>query len=98
MDYHPSKHVTPNPQSSKPTKYDRTRRRACSSCKMRQYFDLSTDEIKYLTKLKVALMKVNWKLHHNITKNHHRVTSKGIGKPPHSNRRRPHSRQNSLVF
>ena len=49
---------------------------------MRQYLDLSTDEIKYLTKLKVALMKVNWKLYHNITKYRHRVTSKGIGRPP----------------
>ena len=33
LDYHPSKHVTPNPQSSKSTNYHRSRRRVCSSCK-----------------------------------------------------------------
>ena len=31
-------------------------------------FDLSADEIEYLSKLKVALQNVNRKLHHNITK------------------------------
>ena len=68
MDNHPSKHVDPNPQSSKFTNCWRSRRRACSSCKMRQYFDLSSDEIEYLSKLKVALWRVNRKLHHSITK------------------------------
>ena len=75
MDYHPSKHVTPNPQSSKSTNCCWSRRRVYSSCKVRQYVDLSTDEMKYLTKLKVALQKVNWKLHHNITKTHNRAQS-----------------------
>ena len=44
------------------------------SCRMRQYFDLSTDEMKYLSKLEVASQKVNWKLCCNITKTHHTVT------------------------
>ena len=54
MDYHPSKHATSNPQSSKSTNHQRSRRSTCLSCKVRQYFDLSTDEMKYLCKLKVA--------------------------------------------
>ena len=68
MGYHPSKHVTPNRQSSKSNNHHRPRTRAFSSSKVTQYFDLSTDERKYLTKLKAALQKVNWKLCHNITK------------------------------
>ena len=93
MDYHPSKHVTPYPQSSKSTNHWRCRRKTWSSCKVRQYFDLGTDKMKYLSELKVALQKVNWTFCHNIMKNHHRVTSKGIGKPPHHYHRRSHSRQ-----
>ena len=69
MEYHPSQHVTPNLQSSKFIKYQKTRRRACLSCKVRQYSELSTDEMKYLSKLKIALQKDSWKLHHNIIKN-----------------------------
>ena len=93
MDCHPSKHITPSPQSSKSTNCQRSRRIACLSCMMRQYFDLSTDDMKYLSKLKAHLHKVNWKLCCNITKIHHWVTSKGIGKPPDHNHRRSYSRQ-----
>ena len=93
MDYHPSKDVTPNPQSSKSINCHRSRRGVCSSCEVRQSFDLRTDEIKYLNKLKVASQKFNWKLCHNIKKTHNRVTSKGIGKSPHSNGRQIPSRQ-----
>ena len=84
---------TPNPQSSKSSNLHRPRRRACSSCRVRQYSDLSTDEMKYLSKLKVALQKVNWKLCHNIIKTHHRATLKETGKSPHTTHRRSHSRQ-----
>ena len=86
MDYYPSKHVTPNPQSSNCINCWGSRRRACSSCKARQYFDLSTDEIKYLCKVNVALQKVNKKPCHNVTKTHQMVNlKKGLGSP--------HSRQ-----
>ena len=93
MDYHPSKHVTPNPQSSRSSNHGRSRRRACPSCKTRQYFDLNANEMKYLSKLKDALQRVNRKLHNNIMKTHPRVTSKRVKKPSHHSHRRSHSRQ-----
>ena len=77
MNCHPSKHVSPNPLSSKSTNHQRSRRRACSSCKVRQYFDFSTDEMIYLSKLKVALQKVNQKLCHKTMTTHHKITSNG---------------------
>ena len=61
MDCHASKHVTPNPQSSKSTNCHRSRRSSYSSCKVIQYFSLSINEMKYLSKLKITLQKVNWK-------------------------------------
>ena len=60
---------------------------------MRQYFDLSADEMKYLSKLKAALQRINRKLHYNITKTCQRVTSKGVKKPSHHSHRRSLSRQ-----
>ena len=90
---HPIKHATPNTHSSKSSHCQRSRRRACPSCKMRHYFDLSADEMKYLTKLKVTLQRVDRKLHHNITETHPRVTSKRVKKPSHHGCRRSYSRQ-----
>ena len=74
-DYHPSMHVDPNPQSSKSTDHQSSKRTACPSCKMRQYFDPGVEEIEYLSKLKVILQRGNRKLHHNVMKTHARVTS-----------------------
>ena len=82
MDYHSSKHVTPNPYSSKTINHNRIRRRACSSCKARQFFDLSTNEMKYLTKFKAALIKVNWKLCHKIQTLISGLHEKGLGDLP----------------
>ena len=93
MDYHPSMLVDPNPQSSKSGDHQRSKRRACPSCKMKQYFDLSADEIENLSKLKVALQQVNRKLHHNITKTHPRVTSNRLKKSSYHSHTRSHSRQ-----
>ena len=76
-------HLGLNLQSSESTNHQRSRRRACPSCKTRQYFDLSADEIEYLSKLKVVLETVNRKLHHNIMKTHPSVTSKRVKKPSH---------------
>ena len=98
MDYHPSKHVTPNLKPSKSINHCRTGKRACSSCKARQCFDLSTDEMKYLPKLKVALMNVYWKLCHNIIKTPHRVTSKGLKDIPTPTVGDPTLDKNDLVF
>ena len=55
---------------------------------MRQYFYLSADEMKYMSKLKVTLQRVNRKSSHNITKTHPRVTSKGVKMPSHHSHRR----------
>ena len=85
IDYHPCMHIDPNPQSPRPTNPKRSRRRACLSCKLKQYFDLSTYKIEYLSKLKVASLWVNMKFHHNIMKTHHRVTSKRVKKPYYHN-------------
>ena len=48
--------------------------------------------MKYLSKLKVALQKANWKPFHNTTKSHHRITLKETEKS-HITHRRSHSRQ-----
>ena len=93
MDYHPSKHVNPNSQFTTSTNHPRSRRRACSSCKARQYFDLSNDERQYLVKLKASLLNINWKLYHNVTKTYYEAASKETGKPPHTIHRGSHSRQ-----
>ena len=93
MDYHPSMHVDPNPQSSRHTNPQRSKRGACPSCNTRQYIDLSRDEIEYLSELKVALQRINRKLCHNITKTLPRVTSKRVKKPSDHSHIRSHSRQ-----
>ena len=48
---------------------------------------------KYLSELKVALQKVNWKCCHDITKTYHRAALKETGEPPHTTHRRFYSRQ-----
>ena len=95
-DYHASMHANPNPQSSKSTNYQRSRRRPCPSCKMIQCFDLSAYEIEYLSKKKVTQWTVNRKLLHNITRPHPRFMSKRVKKPSHHNHMRSHSRQKQL--
>ena len=62
-------------------------------CHPSMLLDLSVDGKEYLSKLKVALQRVNRKLHHNITKTHPRITSKRVKKPYHHSQKRSHSRQ-----
>ena len=45
---------------------------------MRQCFDLSNEEVKYLSKLKVALQRVNRKLCQSTMKTHQRFPQKGL--------------------
>ena len=46
-----------------------------------------------MIKLKDALLKMNWKLHHNVTKTHHKAASSETGRPPHTIHRGSHSWQ-----
>ena len=65
MDYHPSVHVKSDPKAFHTTNHRRSKRETYHFCTIRQYFNLSTDEINYLCKLKVVLKRVKRKLHHN---------------------------------
>ena len=93
MDYYPSIHVAQSLSPQNPMTHQRSKGRACSSCKMRQHLDLSADGIEYLSKLKCALQSVNRKLHHNIMKTHPRVTSKGVKRSSHPSLTKSPSRQ-----
>ena len=67
LDYHPSIHAENNSKTSHKTRNPRFNRNAYNSCEGRQYPDLSVDETEYLSKLMVAIKKINKKLHWEIS-------------------------------